>query len=55
MLVDGIALPAGLTLKPWITTEIQKLVRIRDRLFERKKDNLIMNMSEKSITGQEIE
>jgi hypothetical protein len=40
-----------LTLKPWITSEIQKLVRIRDRLFERKKDNLIMTMLEKSITG----
>ena len=26
-----------LTLKPWITSEIQKLIRIRDRLFERKK------------------
>ena len=41
-----------LTLKPWITSEIQKLVRIRDRLHERKKkDSLIMTMSEKYITG----
>ena len=26
-----------LTLKPWITHEIQKLMKIRDRLFARKK------------------
>ena len=26
-----------LALKPWITTEIQNLMKVRDRLFERKK------------------
>ena len=44
-----------LTLKPWITPEIQNLMRVRDRLFERKKDNQRTTMLEKFITEQEIE
>ena len=33
-----------LTLIPWITPDIQNLIKLRDRLFERKKDNLKMSM-----------
>ena len=40
-----------LTLKPWITPDIHNLIKVRDRLLERKKDNLETTMSEKSITG----
>ena len=31
-----------LRLKPWITNNIQKLMRIRDRLYARKKENRLM-------------
>ena len=38
-----------LRLKPWITPDIQKLIKVRDRLFARKK-RLKMNMVEILIT-----
>ena len=42
-----------LRLKPWITPEIQKLMKIRDRLFARKKGSLKMNTFRKFIIESE--
>ena len=44
-----------LKLKPWITPDIVKLIKIRDKLFNREKDNQKMKELKKSIIELEIE
>ena len=40
--------------KPWITPEIARMIKHRDNLFKRKKDNQIMIISDLFITYLEI-
>ena len=34
----------NLKVKPWITPKISKMIKIRDKLFTIKKDNLVIKM-----------